>query len=124
MQKIRYISHYLFIGLIPFILLMFVNASVNIHVHKLSTGEVIVHSHPFQQSAGNSSSNHTHTEKELELLALTGNSVILILLIFSGLILFLFSFRLIINIRSYKLNFSEYFYIINNKAPPVFKLHF
>lgn len=123
MQKIRHISHYILIGLIPLILLMFVNASVNKHYHKLPNGEIIVHAHPFHESSSNSSSSdHSHSEKEYLLLALIGNPVSLALFLFSGLVFLLFHFYKKLEIYDFQPVFSGYSLSLKNKAPPVSNL--
>ncbi|MCD4791612.1 MAG: hypothetical protein K8R54_00135 [Bacteroidales bacterium] len=120
MQKIRHISHYLFIGLIPFILLMFVNASVNKHSHKLPNGEIIVHSHPFQSSGTEApTSGHNHSEEEYLFYGLLSNMLNLTLIVSFILIVFinqsikkqLFFYEFQNDLRFLKTD--------RNKAPPI-----
>ena len=120
MQKIRHISHFLLIGLIPFILLMFVNASVNKHSHKLPTGEIIVHSHPFQSSGTDApASGHNHSEEEYLFYGLLSNTLNLTLIVSFILIVF------INHLNKRQLFFYEFQNDLRflktdrNKAPPI-----
>ena len=58
--------------LLPAMIWLFFNTTVNRHIHVLADGYVISHSHPFvkNQADLNPSKSHHHTEKELMLLGL------------------------------------------------------
>jgi len=58
--------------LLPAMIWLFFNTTANKHIHVLSDGYVISHSHPFvkNQADSNPSKTHQHTEKELLLLGL------------------------------------------------------
>ena len=120
MQKIRHISHYLLISLIPFILLMFVNASVNKHSHKLPNGEIIVHAHPYQSSGTEApTSGHNHSKEEYLFYGLLNNTLNLTLIVSFILIIFISQS----NIRQlffYEFqNDLRFLKTDRNKAPPI-----
>ena len=58
--------------LIPAMLWLFFNASANWHYHKLPTGEVVKHSHPFSPSPNNNTPSpfqgHEHSAQEFSCL--------------------------------------------------------
>ena len=109
-------------GLIPVILFMFLNASINKHYHKLPNGEIIVHAHFYNNSnSQDATSSHSHTKNELNFFNLFGNPILLIILFFLGIGNLLFQkdqlfFLIEKNIRKLSLQIK-----LNNKAPPVYK---
>ena len=119
MRKLRNISRYLIQGLIPFIFLLFLNASINKHYHILPSGEVVMHSH-MHDSGEDSGSSHSHTDKELKLLNLTGNPNILILIFFLGIMIFLASKKSAFSLIEGDLESRYLLSILHNKAPPSF----
>jgi hypothetical protein len=68
-------------------LALFFNNAVNWHYHKLPNGMIIEHAHPFNKSAS-PLEKHNHSDIEFLILELIYYSGILLLLVFSGLILF------------------------------------
>ena len=97
------------------LLLMYVNASVNKHYHRISDGEIIVHAHPFASSDAGS---HKHSKKEIKFLAAIGNPDHLIVLILLGLVLALLILEIEISLKE-KRHLEYSFTDLNrNKAPP------
>jgi hypothetical protein len=95
------------------------NETINQHFHKLPSGEIIRHAHPFKKSnTGTPFQNHHHNASELVLLDLISNIVIRIqffLLILTPL-LFLIAittFPLFVSFRS-----SDLYFSLNYHAPP------
>ena len=121
MNRIRNISKFFLAGLIPVILLMFLNASVNKHTHQLPNGEIIVHAHMFAgHDNDTSSTSHSHTDKELNLLNLFGNPFILIIVFFLGVMLSLLSKDHSFIINESILKDLNSIVKLHNKAPPIF----
>lgn len=107
--------------MLPAVIWLFYNTTVNRHIHVFSDGYVISHSHPFvkNQAETDPSKTHHHTDKELMLLSLFSDSVVpIITLLF-----------LIPSIQSYPRTISfqvtsqepvrKYFQVHNYHAPPV-----
>jgi hypothetical protein len=71
MAKIK-LSRLLVLFLLPALMWVFFNTTFNRHVHVLSDGYMITHSHPFvkNQDASDTSTSHRHTKKELWLFGL------------------------------------------------------
>ena len=121
MKFIRKIKTSLLIVLLPVLLLVFINSSLNRHIHKLSSGQLVSHAHPvfYKDQAGTTDSSHQHTKKELFIFELFSN------------ILFLLTGLLLIGIIAFpglntELLFynkarpvKEYYYLLNYHAPPV-----
>lgn len=66
MSILRKIKHFFILLLLPATVVLFFNNQTNKHYHLLPSGEVIVHSHPFNKK---SDSPHKHSQKELNILA-------------------------------------------------------
>ena len=95
--------------LLPAVMWLFFNTAVNRHIHILSDGFVISHSHPFANKLSDSSplQTHQHTEKELLLLG-----------IFSAVV---FSFITLLILRSYLQIYPQKFKIRLIHREPVRK---
>lgn len=65
-------SRILLLALLPAMLWLFLNSTLNRHIHVLADGYIITHSHPFKKSQDGTSplENHKHSKQELLLLAL------------------------------------------------------
>ena len=65
-------SYHLILILLPAVVWLFFNTTVNRHIHVLSDGYVISHSHPIAktQAGSNPLNTHQHTKKEVLLLSL------------------------------------------------------
>ena len=106
--------------LLPAVVWLFYNTTVNRHIHICADGFVISHSHPFTKGQADSdpSRTHQHTDKELMLLSLFSDPVATIIFLF-----FLLPF-----IQAYPRNISfqdtsqepvrKYFQVHNYHAPP------
>jgi hypothetical protein len=113
-------SFSLILLLLPAVVWLFFNTTVNRHIHILSNGYVISHSHPFvkKQADSNPSKMHQHTEKELLLLSLFSDPVVVII---SLLILrsFIQAFPQISRFRfTHQEPIRKYFQVHNYHAPP------
>lgn len=111
--------------IIPFfqvlVILFIINTSIHEHYHKLSTGLIVKHSHPYDNSKEDNScpiKKHHHSESELFLLEQIFNTVFWINLFILSLILLYnetgtIAFPLII---PYKKN--DLYFLRNYHAPP------
>ena len=72
-----YFSKSLFLSLLPAIIWLFVNATVNQHSHRISEGYTVTHAHPYNTSTSDSGpiKSHHHSETELLLLSLISSPV-------------------------------------------------
>ena len=117
----RYLSKSLFLLLLPAVMWLFLNASVNRHIHFLSDGYIISHAHPYEKSPSGPIpfEKHDHTKTELFLLSLISYPASLVaLFFFSG--LFFNSFYRILKINSnHPEPFMEYYQVNNYHAPPL-----
>jgi hypothetical protein len=95
------------------------NETINQHFHKLSTGEIIKHAHPYKKTnTGTPFQNHHHNASELVLLDLISNIVVRIQFFISILTPLLFliaitTFPLVVSFRS-----SDLYFSLNYHAPP------
>lgn len=94
------------------------------HIHVLSNGEVVYHSHVFKKIDASDQSNqpnhtsHKHTKKELLYLHLT--TVVNSLIFFFVLLLFFFFLtRIIFSPVVEKLHLQNFYFLFSNRAPPV-----
>ncbi len=106
--------------LLPAVMWLFFNATVNRHTHFLADGIVITHAHPFAatQSGLDTSQMHHHTKRELLLLSFFSvlTTTILMLLFLKP---FLFALPQIIRIHNkHPEPVREYFQVNNYHAPP------
>jgi len=83
-MKNRKSLHRLILVLLPAVIWLLFNTTVNRHIHILSDGYVISHSHPFvkEQADSNPSNPHQHTKKELLLLSLFSEFIFSIISLF------------------------------------------
>ena len=68
----KQLAKILTLSLVPLLVFMLVNQSVNLHYHKLDDGVVITHSHPFADTndvEGESFPQHEHTKGQFFILA-------------------------------------------------------
>jgi hypothetical protein len=96
------------------------NATINQHFHKLSSGEIIEHAHPFKKgNTGNPFQEHNHTSEELILLAQISNPVLLICLF----LMFLAPLLIYSEVRNAPLIITfknpDLYFLKNYHAPPV-----
>ncbi len=113
-------SYNLILLLLPAVLWLFINTTVNSHIHILADGYVITHSHPFVEKQANSipSKTHHHTKKELLLLSLFSG---LVFSIISLLIIrpFLCAFPQLLRIRvAHQEPTRNHFQVHHYHAPP------
>ena len=88
-MKKRDLSKYLLLFLLPAVLWLFINATVNKHNHFLSEGYIISHAHPYDKTPSNPDplDPHHHNGLELFLLSLvsdplTTTSIVFLLVLF------------------------------------------
>ncbi len=69
--------------LIPIVALLFYNQVANWHFHKLPSGYIVEHAHPYSKSQKSDSNfpKHSHTELELIVLAILYTTVSLLVLV-------------------------------------------
>ncbi|MBU0765248.1 MAG: hypothetical protein KJ607_10485 [Bacteroidetes bacterium] len=67
------------------VFLLSFNSIINIHTHRLSSGEVIIHSHPYNHAKeeGAPYKPHRHTKTELLVISMISNPVFLVAFILS-----------------------------------------
>jgi hypothetical protein len=106
--------------MLPAVVWLFYNTTVNRHVHVLADGSVILHSHPFDKHPTGSDplNTHHHSNKELMLLSLFNDSLIsvIIFLILRPFLRVCFQFKI------FSLHHGEparqYFQVHHYHAPP------
>jgi len=104
--------------LLPAVMWLFFNATVNRHTHYLSDGNVIIHAHPFAESGLGTSQLHRHTKRELLLLSFFSElaTTILLLLFLKP---FLLALPQILRVRNnHPEPAREYYQVKNYHAPP------
>jgi 4-amino-4-deoxy-L-arabinose transferase-like glycosyltransferase len=106
--------------MLPALVWLFYNTTVNRHVHVLADGTVILQSHPFEKKSSSSDplNAHHHSEKELMLLSLFSDSLIsvitfLILRPFLGA-----CFQFIVADPNHGAPARKYFQVHHYHAPP------
>jgi hypothetical protein len=116
----RQLAKSLFLFLLPAVIWLFVNASINWHVHILPGGYMISHAHPYKKAPSGSFpfERHDHTRAELVLFSLISDPVAhIVILFFSGLCLI--SVLRIVKTRDHFTEPArEYFQVNNYHAPP------
>lgn len=71
------------LALLPAVLALFLNASLNKHRHVLPNGQVIEHAHPFQSDSSQSPyQKHSHTRFEFVFLSQISHPDVLVVLVF------------------------------------------
>ena len=110
----------LLLFLLPAVLWLFVNASINRHNHYLSGGYIISHAHPYEKSptSPDPGNKHHHSGIELFLLSFISDpdstgAIVFILVLFLLAIIQLLSYRheLVVPVR-------EHYQVRNYHAPP------
>jgi 4-amino-4-deoxy-L-arabinose transferase-like glycosyltransferase len=117
----RRLKESLFLLLLPAVMWLFINASVNMHFHILANGYIIEHAHPYKKDPSGSMpfQTHHHSRAELILFSLFSNPVAnFVILIFAGLCLFSVSRILNPHYRFIE-PAREYFQVNNYHAPPL-----
>ena len=106
--------------LLPVVVWLSFNTIANRHIHVLSDGYVISHSHPFvkKQAESKDSTSHQHTQKELMLLSLFSGFLFSILSL-QVLLLKLHNHPQILKIRdAHQEPERKYFQVYHYHAPP------
>ena len=113
-------SKILLLALLPAMLWLFLNTTLNRHSHVLADGYIITHSHPFKKNQDSSSplDNHKHTTRELLLFGLFSE------IIFS-IVTFLFleprfqELPQVLRVRmTHPMPVKKLFYVYHYHAPP------
>lgn len=114
--RLNFVVKFLSLISLSILLLNIVNQSLYVHSHKLETGEIVTHAHPFDQQNDNSPiKSHKHTS--LEYLVLRSFSIFMlseILVVIAALVIVAF-------IKNYGLKTvinQFHFYYKQNKSPP------
>ncbi len=116
----RDLFKYLLVILMPAVLWLFVNATINRHNHYLAEGYAITHAHPYDKTPSNPTplGSHQHNGTELFLLSLVSDSAATTVIIFL-LVLFLLAVMQLINFRdNITIPFRVLYQIRNYHAPP------
>jgi len=118
----RDLTKYLLLFLLPAVLWLFINATVNKHNHYLSGGYIISHAHPYDKTPSNPDplSSHHHNGLELFLLSLvsdpmTTTSIVFLLVLFLLAIMLMFkpTHEVMVPVRNL-------YQVRNYRAPPGF----
>lgn len=118
----RDLSKYLFILLLPAVICLFINATVNRHNHYLFEGYLISHAHPYDKTPLNPDprGSHHHNEAELFLLSLISDPATTTSIVFL-LTLFLIAVNQLFKNRYHDSEtIREFFQVRNYHAPPIF----
>jgi len=116
----RKISRFIVPVLLVIVFCYAANATMNQHYHKLSSGLILNHAHPYDKGdIGDPFQEHQHTTSEYVSLEQISNPVFWI-----GLVLFLLAPFLLFEIRSFSpliITFKKtnLYYLKNYRAPPV-----
>lgn len=119
MHYLRKITRIIMPVLILVVICFLTNATINQHMHKLSSGIIIKHSHPFNNNnAGNPFQEHNHTSAELVFLDQMSNTFFWIYLFILLLNCLFVGYK--INIRYYGITFCnpDLYFLKNYRAPP------
>ena len=118
----RDLSKYLFILLLPAVIWLFINATVNRHNHSLSEDYIVSHAHPYDKSPSGADpeGSHHHNEAELFLISLISDPAATATIVFL-LLLFLIAVYQVFNIHSHlPVTVRELYQVRNYHAPPGF----
>ena len=118
----RDLSKYLLLFLLPAVLWLFINATVNTHNHYLSGGYIISHAHPYDKTPSNPEpfGSHHHNGLELFLLSMVIDPLTITAIVFL-LVLFLLAVMLMFKSPSEVMVPVRRLYQVRNyHAPPGF----
>ncbi len=118
MAEFRRFKTYIAYLLLLTVLLLQYNNTVNIHVHHLTDGEIIIHAHPFQKSDKGVPVKHNHTHKQLDLLHYVYHLLVLLLPFF----VFGISLNFILSIPAYDFIYLNKIFGLDfhGRSPPVY----
>ena len=112
---------YLSLIILPALVWLITNSTVNTHTHTLTGDIEISHAHPYNKNTGqtNSSAKHNHSKGEFFLLDLISHPLTLLVYI---LFVFILSGNLQTFIIDYipQFRFREHYYVMNYHAPPAY----
>lgn len=118
----RDLSKHFLLLLLPAVVWLFINATVNKHIHYLSGGSIISHAHPYHKTPSNPDppGPHQHNGLELFLLSLVSDpaattSIVFLLLLFLLAVMLMFKphFEVMAPTRNL-------YQVRNYHAPPAF----
>lgn len=118
----RDLTKTVFIVLLPAVIWLFINATVNRHHHYLSGGYLVSHAHPYDKTpdpAGTPGS-HQHSESELLLLSLVSNPVTIVCMLLMAWLLQIMVYRLFNTFTSPPVMIRDFYQVHNYHAPPGF----
>lgn len=108
--------------LLPAILYLYYNTAANGHYHKLSDGEIVCHSHPYQHQTSKDSpfENHHHADFEYSVLAQISNPFVIssVFLVLLG--LFIVCYKKFEYPSDIIFTASKYYLLNVYRGPPVF----
>ena len=106
--------------LLPALIWLFTNATINTHYHILSNGIKITHAHPYDKNFGepNPFPDHKHIRGELILLDLISNPLTLVTFTAAGIVLSM-NIKIVTSYYMSSCPVREHYYIFNYHAPPL-----
>ena len=117
----QYASKSLFLLLLPAVIWLFLNASVNQHIHVLQNGNIISHAHPYEKTSSGSfpSETHHHTKSQLYWLSFISDPASQVITLFFLGLFYNTVFRILKIRYSHPEPVREYYQVNNYHAPPV-----
>ena len=108
--------------LLSAILYLYYNTAANGHYHRLSDGEIVYHSHPYQHQNSHNSpfENHHHSDFEYSILTQISNpfTLLCVFLVLPG--LFIVCYKKIECPLNISFSIPKYYYRNVCRGPPVF----
>ena len=108
---------YLILSILPALVWLITNATVNTHTHILTGDIEISHAHPYNKNAGETNPEHHHNKGEFILLDLISHPLVLLVFFLFG----LFPGTIIRKVVFYfnaTFTVKEHYYVLNYHAPP------
>jgi hypothetical protein len=120
LQRLRKISQVIVPVFLVVVFCYLANSTVNQHFHKLSSGMVIEHAHPFKkENTGSPFQQHHHTSSELLILGQISISFFWIYLFFNFLFGLFCVYRTIIAPLLITFKNPDLYFLKNYHAPPL-----
>jgi hypothetical protein len=121
MIRVRNIAKIIIPVLLVGVICFLTNSTINQHFHKLSSGIILKHSHPFnKENTGKPFQEHHHTSSELVILDQLSNIVFWVYLfcIFPVPVLVAYNIKRIVPVPVFKN--PDHYFTLSNRAPPAF----
>lgn len=116
----RDLTKTLFVILLPAVIWLFINATVNRHNHYLSGGYLISHAHPYDKTPqpSGTTGSHQHSESELLLISLVSDPVTTASILFMLCLFVIMVYRLFKTFTSLPVTIRNFYQVYNYHAPP------